>query len=272
MTTRRSTFLPFVSTSPAPPIKAGVAFSAHEQFAERVALLRGTVAHWRGWAVFGDAPIVTAGLEPTPCLASDFYYRPDTAYPLDNQLRLLDYLGAGYRGYLLFLNEPNESNLEIRQAVRMYVHARKVCPHARLVGPGISHVEHATGFPWLRQWLDAVITETGGLPQMTAWDIHNYIQDGDPLAPVNALQAVLQEYGVVDPKFFISEWGAVTPERTAEMRRAFDLSPLILRHYFYDQYMAVWDGENRPMQLFTEGHAPLRLSDIGEAFVQTGGG
>lgn len=267
---RHKAFLPFVAHQPLRPVKAGVAFSSHTDFAERVALLGGKVRFWRGWAVWGQAPPVIAGLLPTPCLTRDFYYRANTAAPLDGQLILLDYLGAGYDGYLLFLNEPNEAaqaDMQIRRAVQMYVHTRAVVPHAKLVGVGVSHNDYLNGFPWMRAFVDGVRRETGQVPQMAHWDIHTYLQAGAPLAPVDALEAMLAEYGIVAPTFFISEWGADTAERTVEMKRAFDGDSRIVRHYWYDQYMAEWDGDHRPIQLFEEGSAPLRLSAIGEAFL-----
>jgi hypothetical protein len=266
-TKKHVTHLPFIAHNHRPVVKAGIAFSSHVHFNERVQLLGQTVKFWRGWAVFSGAPVSTAGLEPTPCLTRDFYYRPETDLPLDNQLRLLEYITPQHNNYLLFLNEPNESKFPISRAVEMYVHTRKVCPQALLVGPGISHIDYTKGFPWLREWIDAVRKSTGSIPQMNAWDIHNYMQETDPLAPVNALQSVLAEYGILNPKFFISEWGASTPQRTTEMKRAFDNDPRIVRHYWYDQYMATWDGDDRQIQLFVEDSNPLQLSDIGRAFI-----
>jgi hypothetical protein len=149
----------------------------------------------------------------------------------------------------------------------MYVHTRKVAPLAKIVGVGISHNDYLGGFLWLRLFMDGVLRETGALPEFTHWDIHTYLQAGDPLAPVDALQSFLAEYGILSPTFFISEWGAETPERTVEMKRAFDNDPRIIRHYWYDQYMATWDGDNRKIQLFEEKSEPLQLSDIGRSYL-----
>ena len=111
---------------------------------------------------------------------------------------------------------------------------------------------------------------TNNAPQMAAWDIHHYVPTGDPLSPVDALEAWLAERGVYNPQFFISEWGACTPERVAEMKTAFDNDERVLKHFFYDQFAATWDGDGRCTMLFEEGSEPLRLSPLGRAFAEEG--
>jgi hypothetical protein len=263
-------YLPMVAA--APPPKAGIAFSSHQDAAERVVLLGDTVSHWRGWRNnwrVGER----WGLRNTPSLHADLYWqwRPGLGdWRLQDQLYVLDKLGPDYDGYLLFVNEPDlKPELHPIRMAQLYVHVKHFMPDVQLVGPGISHRDYQADFYWLGQWFDAVVRITGEPPEMYAWDIHNYLHDGDPLAPYDALELWLNERGVYNPKFWPTEWGARTPERTLEMKRAFDADPRIIGHNWYDQYAAWWDGDNRPLQLFVggeEGGGPIRLSRLGIAW------
>ncbi len=259
------------------PGKAGVAFSSHTDGAERVALLGRSVAYWRGWQVGGALPGDKWGLAYTPSLWCDFFARKGVTTTLQYQLHVLDALGSDYSGPLLFLNEPDlgfyghygQCEVSPYRAAQLYVHVREKLPHAQLVGPGLSHVDYIQGYRWLDAWWRAVVAITGEPPEMAAWDVHNYIQQGDPLAPYDALEAWLVARGVENPKFWITEWGTCNAARAAQMKSAFDGDARIERHYWYDQYKAYWDGEQRCMTLFVEGRLPLQLSDLGEAWMST---
>ncbi|MBK8990156.1 MAG: hypothetical protein IPM39_29515 [Chloroflexi bacterium] len=265
-------WLPVVASGNAP--KAGVAFSSHTDGAARVALLGRSVAYWRGWQVGGSLPGDQWGLKYTPSLWCDFFARQGVTLELRPQMHVLDALGPNYARELLFLNEPDlafyghhgQCEVSPYRAAQLYAHVREKLPHARLVGPGISHVDYQNDFQWLEAWWRAVVALTGEPPDMAAWDVHNYIQQGDPLAPYDALEAWLEARGVDSPRFWISEWGSCSPARTRLMRAAFDSDPRIERHYWYDQYKAYWDGEPRCMTLFEE-QGPLRLTAVGEAFI-----
>ncbi|MFO7537626.1 MAG: glycosyl hydrolase [Chloroflexota bacterium] len=267
-------FLPLVMDGRSPP-KAGIAFSSHTDGAERVALLGDQVHYWRGWARSSPAQPLW-GLEPTQALWCDFFFHPVySGGALLPQLPWLEMLPAEFDDWLLFLNEPDlayhgrygQCSADPRRAAELYVHVRQRLPYARLVGPGISHVDYQHGFTWLGAWWDEVERLTGGPPQMAAWDIHTYLAHGNPLAPYDALEAWLAERGVYDPKFFISEFGACLPARLVAMRDAFEADPRIVRYYLYEQYGAHWDGSGRCIVLFEEGVKPLRLTELGLAFV-----
>lgn len=265
-------WLPVVISGNAP--KAGVAFSSHAEGAQRVALMSGRVAYWRGWQVGAALPGDLWGLQYTPVLWCDFFARKGVAVELQPQMQVLDLLGPDYDGPLLFLNEPDlgfyghhgQCEVSPYRAAQLYVHVRKKLPAARLVGPGISHVDYESGFLWLEAWWRAVVVLTGKPPEMYAWDIHNYIPTGNPVAPYNALEAWLLARGVAGPRFWVSEWGSCSPARVRLMKAAFDNDPRIERHYWYDQYKAYWDAAPRCMTLFEED-GPLRLTAVGEAFL-----
>lgn len=266
-------WLPVVASGNAP--KAGVAFSSHTDGAARVALLGRSVAYWRGWQVGGSLPGDQWGLKYTPSLWCDFFARQGVTLELRPQLHVLDLLGRDYPGPLLFLNEPDmafygrhgQCEVSPFRAAQIYAHTKAKLPNAQIIGPGLSHTDYENDFQWLDAWWNAVVALTGKPPEMYAWDIHNYIQTGSPVAPYNALAAWLMERGVENPRFWISEWGSCSPARTRLMKAAFDADPRIEHHYWYDQYMATWDGEPRCMSLFVEGRSPLQLSDVGRAFM-----
>jgi hypothetical protein len=179
---------------------------------------------------------------------------------------------------LLFLNEPDmayhgrmgQCDIHPHRAAVLYLHAKEVAPELRLIGLGISHIDYQQGFAYLGLFIDQVIKLSGRPPEFWAWDLHTYLDTGDPLAPIDAMQTFLAGRGIVAERFYISEWGACTAERVAEMRRAFEADERIAAHFYYCQYNAVWDGPNRCTSLFVEGSNPLRLSPLGEAWVAAG--
>jgi hypothetical protein len=128
-------------------------------------------------------------------------------------------------------------------------------------------VDYVNGFKWLEIFINEVVSVTGEVPDMQAWDMHNYLNSGSPLEPHRALESFLISKGVESPKLWISEWGACTPARAALMKGVFDRSDLIVRHFWYDQYGAWWDGPNRCINLFKET-SPVSLSQIGEAWIE----
>jgi hypothetical protein len=264
-----TTYLPHIQVQPG---KAGIAFAAHANAAERLALLNGEISWWRGWQRGSPAGPLW-GIHPTQALWCDFYYSRHSGNKLIPQLPAIE-LPESFDGYLLFLNEPDvafynhppQCAADPRRAAQLYTHVKAELPNAKLVGPGISHLDYINGFRWLEAWWKEVVTITGSPPHMDAWDIHNYIGGGDPLAPYDALEAWLSKRGVNNPQFFISEWGACDPARVHEMRQAFENDDRIVRHYIYEQTGAWWD-ENACIILFEERHQHLRLSPLGLAYM-----
>lgn len=263
-------FLPLIVK---PPGKGGVAFASHANAEARLALLDGEVFYWRGWQAARPAG-EKWGLKPTQSFWCDFYYhRYHSNKRLISQFGTID-LPESFGGYLLFLNEPDvafynhppQCAADPRRAAQLYTHIKAELPHARLVGPGISHLDYINGFQWLERWWKEVVKLTGEPPQMAAWDIHNYIGGGDPLAPYDALEVWLAKRGISEPTFFISEWGACDAARVREMRQAFDEDERVLRHYIYEQSGAYWD-EAACIILFEERHDHLRLSPLGLAYM-----
>ena len=246
--------------------------SSHTLAQEKAGLLSGSISSYRTWQINeGLSPI--HGLELHPNFWCDIYFLPPNF--LLSQLPVFDLLGSEYDGYLLFLNEPDLSSYGMhgqcevtpRRGAELYVYTKAMLPLAKIVGPGISHVDYYNDFMWLTKWFNHVVSLTGGPPQMYAWDIHTYVQDGDPLAPVNALEQFLVSRGVTEPKFFISEWGSCNVGRLIEMKVAFDNDDRVLSHSIYEQSHAYWDGESRCILLFDESSSPLELTELGEAFV-----
>lgn len=275
---QNTTYLPLV-TGAVLPLKAGLAASSHDNILERIALLGG-VAAIRGWQLGSEVPTSIGATPYVPCWWCDTFTRaaPNEPIQVVSQLHVPDLL-AGSEGELLFLNEPDLSlyghhgqcEASPRKAAVLYAHAKERLPLMRFIGVGISHLDYLNGFQWLRAWIGEVVAITGQVPQLWAWDTHHYIMEGDPLAPINALEAVLAEFGIVSPRFYISEWAACTPERVREMRIAFDNDPRIMRHFYYDQTYAWWDGDGRCTMLF-EQEGELRLSELGRAWVEAGMG
>jgi len=264
-------FLPIINNGDR--AKAGIAFSSHVDAYVRIPLLGDSVSHWRGWRNNGNVG-TRWGLENTPSLHTDLYWqwRPGIQnWRLESQFHILDNLGADYDGYLLFVNEPDlKTELHPIRMAQLYLHVKHFMPNVKLVGPGLSHRDYQAGFSWFNAWYEAVVRISGVPPDMYAWDIHNYMATEPPLAPYDALEALLLTKGVENSRFWVSEWGADNPERLLEMKRAFDNDPRILRHNWYDQYAAWWDGDDRRLHLFSgglEGPGAIRLSDLGYAFV-----
>ena len=268
-------YLPLIADGQQPP-KSGLAFSSHRDAAERAALLGDTVHYWRGWQIGGSLPGDQWGLEFTPSLWCDFYWHGIYSQGMFRpQMQVLNLLGPDYDGYLLFLNEPDQAYYGLsgqcamspRQAAHMYVHIKSFMPQVKLVGPGISHIDYLNGFRWLGEWFDFVVHYTGSPPDIHAWDIHTYLRTGPPLAPYDALEAWLATRGVYSPIFWITEYGACDPYRLRHMIDSFEADPRIKRYYLYEQYMATWDGDSRCILLFEEGSDPIRLTQLGWAFV-----
>ena len=272
-------FLPIAMNSHTPPrpLKAGLAASSHEHLAERVELLGGVVGV-RGWKLgTGGIPVRVGGADYVPCYWCDLSAEVRNGKAAVQSQLHVPKLAAARGEPLLFLNEPDMSlyghfgqcDISPNRAAVLYLDVVERFPDLALVGPGISHLDYLHGFQWLGQWIDGVQRLSGKLPHMAAWDIHNYLIDRPALAPIDALQAFLLSKGIVANRFYVSEWGVQTPEQMTAVRRAFDGDPRVDRHFYYDQYMAVWDGPTRH-SLFVEGSNPLRLSPLGEAWVAAG--
>jgi len=266
-------FLPMVSV-PAP--KAGVAFASHKDGQERVELLGDSVAYWRGWQRGGVAQDKW-GLEATQSLWCDFYFhRHHSDGKLIYQMPTVEKLPKNFSGWLLLLNEPDLSYYgkppqcaaDPIRAAQIYSHVRQILPHAKIVAPAATEFDYKNDYEWLGLWWDEVVRITGQPPQVAAWDFHNYLQGGNPLAPYDALESWLNERGVTEPKFFISEWGACSVERMSEMKAAFDADERIVRHYIYEQYGATWDGGACIVMFEGDSRTDkIRLTELGRAFL-----
>jgi hypothetical protein len=272
-----SVFLPLVSTPAKPEFKAGYAPSSHQDLAERIRLLGG-VSAVRGWKLGNNIPDKLGGADYTPCWWCDMSAeKRGGKIVIRDQMHVISQ-AAKRDTELLFLNEPDmakygrggQCDISPHRAAVLYLYARETAPDVKLIGLGLSHLDYLNGFQFLGAFIDKVAALSGSLPDFWAWDTHNYIDNGDPLAPIDALQTFLHGRGIVANRFYISEWGACTPDRVGAMRRAFDGDARIIRHYYYCQYEAVWDGEGRCTSLFVEGSKPLRLSPLGEAWVAAG--
>jgi hypothetical protein len=163
-----------------------------------------------------------------------------------------------------------QCDISPHRAAVLYLYARETAPDVKLIGLGLSHLDYQNGFQFLGAFIDNVVRLSGSLPDFWAWDTHTYLNEGDPLAPIDAMQTFLHGRGITANRFYISEWGACSADRVGAMRRAFDGDARIIRHYYYCQYEAVWDGDGRCTSLFVEGSSPLRLSPLGEAWVAAG--
>ena len=271
-----SIYLPMVST-PTKNMKAGFAPSSHKQIEERIKLLGGVVGV-RGWKLGNNIPQTVGNAPYTPCWWCDM-----SAEKRGGKVQILDQMHvvdmAGKRGgELLFLNEPDmahygrrgQCDITPHRAAVLYLHAKDVAPDVQLIGLGLSHVDYQNNFQYLGLFIDQVLKLSGKLPEFWAWDTHTYLDTGNPLDPIDAMQEFLHSKGITANRFYISEWGACTPERVYEMRKAFDGDSRIIKHYYYCQYNAVWDGDGRCTSLFVENKEPLTLSPLGVAWVNAG--
>lgn len=266
-------FLPFIAKPSAPELKAGLAASSHKDITERVRLLGG-VAGVRGWKLGASMPEKIGGADYVPCWWCDMSAEVRGGKAVIRDQMHVPKLAEKRGTPLLFLNEPDvgrgQCDITPHRAAVLYLYMKETMPDLKLIGLGISHLDYLNGFQWLGLWIEQVIRLSGKVPEFWAWDLHHYIIDRPPLAPIDALQDFLLRRGVVTDRFYISEWGACTPERVEETRRAFDADPRIVKHFYYCQYEATWDGDGRCTSLFVEGSKPLRLSDLGEAWVRAG--
>lgn len=261
-------FIPIVTTVERPESKYGWAPSSHSNFQERAAQLPDIVTHWRGWQRTSPAPN-REQLKATQAYWCDFYFHPihsnGILKPLDGSLNL----GKDFDGVLLFLNEPDlpgQCTVSPERGAQLYVHVKNTLPNAKLVGPGISEVDWINNFKWLNAFFKEVTRLIGKNPEFYAWDIHNYQSAGNPIQPYNDLENFLLNKNLSPPiRFYISEWGACTPERIIEMRNAFDSDQRIIKHYIYDQTNAFWDGPGRCIILFDEKTS--QLTDLGRAWL-----
>jgi len=275
-----TTFLPIVASG-GRVVKAGLAPSSHHRLEERVAALgRRNVAGIRGWKLGEAIPERVAGVPYLPNFWCDVSaeVRDGTAV-VRSQLHVADLLAG--RSELLFLNEPDlamygrygQCDISPHRAAVLYRWLRHRWPELRLIGPCVSHVDYQHGWRWVGAWITEVQRVMGGaLPEMWAWDCHNYLMYEPPLAIVDSLQAFLIGRGIEAGRFCLSEWGADTAVRVAEMRRAFDGDDRIWRHYFYDQTFAFWDGAGRSLMLFEEDEEAAELSVLGRAWLEAGAG
>jgi hypothetical protein len=271
-----TTFLPIVSTT-ARNLKAGYAPSSHADLTERIKLLGGVV-EVRGWKLNNSIPKQVGGSPYLPCWWCDMSAEVRGDKPIIWSQMHIPELRGETGGELLFLNEPDmfyyghigQCEITPHRAAVLYMDVKQRFPNIQLVGVGISHIDYLNNFKWLRLFIEQVIKLSKQLPEFSAWDTHTYLSTGNPLDIIDSLQTTLHSYGINANRFFISEWGACTPERVYEMRRAFDSDSRIVKHYYYCQYDAWWDGDGRCTSLFIENTKPLMLSPLGVAWVDAG--
>jgi hypothetical protein len=134
----------------------------------------------------------------------------------------LNYLGADWDGYLMFLNEswtrrwPDCDPLTTEEAAQTFLDIREAFPDAKLIGPNIHHNSYDDELPpiELHEWRNKVHEITQGTyPDVAGYAIHTYT--GNPLQNlryIDRLQADLitwqQQEGRTEPfELWVTEFG-----------------------------------------------------------------
>lgn len=266
-------FLPFVAAEET--YKGGIAASSTRNITERVETFGFSFV--RGWQLGGMPPTTRGGVRYVPNLWCNNYSRvvDGEVVAMRDQLFLIDLLASvDYDGYLLFLNEPDltfyghrgQCEITPHGAAILYLYTIGELPNAKLLGPGVSHIDYLNGWSWTMRFIEATIELSGSPPDFYAWDFHTYLSTGPPLAIIDGFEYMLSLYGITNPIFTISEWGNCDPYRLIHMKEAFDNDDRVYLHAIYTQEYAVWDGVGRCILLTEEGVKPLRLTQLGVAY------
>lgn len=229
-------YLPLIMSPSAPIGKAGVVWpdNANEDTA---ALLNAD--WWYDYNVRIDGPQI-GNMQFVPYIWCDQWpphsYDNQTTYYFD--VAAAHGMDEHYRGYLLFLNEPDlpgsdtggQCDMTPRQAAYLYKAIKRKYPHAILVGPSVSHRDYWRGWIWLREWYDLIIEM--GLPPPEVAAIHTYL-DEPPHLIVDSLFRALAEYPGAPQTAWVTEFGHCDPAVAGAMIDAWQADARIERYAWF---------------------------------------
>jgi hypothetical protein len=253
------TFLPLV-VGPEP--KAGVVWLDTEPADVNI-------LHFEWWYDYSLRGRDVPGVEFVPFFWCDKW--PPHAYGRKSQdyFELAErHLTPDYNSYLLFLNEPDltgddtggQCDMEPRRAAYLYKAIREQLPHAKLVGPAVSHRDYWSNWLWLRTWY-GLIDEMGLRPPEVA-AIHTYMSE-NPQWIVDSLFTMLAEFPGSPGTVWVTEFGNCDPAVVQWMLDTWQADGRVSRY----AYFTVRDFEPHCENLFynTPGYS---LTPAGRVWVK----
>lgn len=150
------------------------------------------------------------------------------------------YLGHDYAGYLLFLNEPDlagsdqdggQCEMSPREGAYLYKAVLRDMPHARIVGPAVSHRDYWNNWLWLKSWYEAI--EEMGLRPPEAAAIHTYIDSEPPEWIVDSLFNMLATVPNAPKSAWVTEFGSCNPGLVSAMIDTWQTHPRITRYAYF---------------------------------------
>lgn len=183
-------------------------------------------------------PALDNGAAYTPFFWCDQY--PALAWPTHTDyFAALAALPDGYHGDLLILNEPDLRGGDVdgwqcdrtpRQAAYIYKAIKAECPHCRLIGPAVSHIDYLQGWPWLRDFYSEV--SRMGLPPPDVAAIHDYTGQ-HPALIVDSLFAMLAEFPGAPDTAWVTEFATCEPDLAARAIDFYTADPRIERYAWF---------------------------------------
>lgn len=270
-----------------PQPKAGVAAAwgfSHDGMADKLC-----VSYWLSWSISGsDAKISNAPwMKHEDVLWGHFWI--DGGQPRgESYLSQLEKHGCK-NGRLFFLNEPDHKhqlNMRVEEAVNLYRWLQREYPECTLYGPRVSssdwkcnrvgwygetsdfydEYQHHEDWCYLREFWAEYRRQTGRLPDIGGYAIHNYYDDMEthPMAPIHSYLSMMEELGADTEgrRFIMSEIGACNPEYMAWMVREYRESPLVEAYF---GWLPNHPDPNYCMSMFKWGTD--ELTAVGRAFV-----
>jgi len=189
--------------------------------------------------------------------------------PTTDYFERLTRLPSGYRGNLLFLNEPDlrggdtdgwQCDRTPRQAAYIYKAARAQCSGCVFVGPAVSHEDYIHGWLWLRDFYNQLMGMGLPLPNVAA--IHTYIGTEPPGRIVDSLFTVLAGYPNAPSTAWVTEFGVCDPAQARAMIEYYKSDTRVKR---YAWFTAV----GSPSACINLLNEQRQLTPVGEVYVST---
>lgn len=222
-TTEHKLYFPFATTDIAPTCKRGLARASTLEGWHGDTMSRFGFCWFHDWNTSLSVPDPAGKIPHLPCTFDRI--RTTTAIPAYNtanpllQRAVVD-LGADYRGYLIWLNEPNEPFTQCgfadgnhtltlpelaNEAADFYISTRQELPHAKLIAGNIFSPTPEY-LIWFTLFREAVLAKTGAYPQVAGWGIHPYGQSLQAVQDVvNEACDMARQWG--SEKIWVTEWG-----------------------------------------------------------------
>ena len=116
------------------------------------------------------------------------------------------YYSSEYKGYALFLNEPDrpdQSNLTPVQAAIKWVEFKTLCPYCRSI---VLNVSRCDATYYYAEWRTAVYNLTGSYPDIAGIGCHLYGSKTSILAQIPAMVNWMNSVGWSDKQLWITEF------------------------------------------------------------------